>query len=198
MNSIPWARRFIAIAFLSTAFIHDAAASETYKFDQKDSTIGFRVRQFLGGTNGKFKQFSGSLNLDREHPEQSTVTATIHVASLDTEIKKRDDHLRSEEFFNVAKYPEMTFKSRSARQTGPQSGDIIGDLTMHGVTKPVTLHVKLLTPVSNEPAAKTRWSIKAELKRGDFDLRFAKAAEAVSGIAQNVTINMDIQATRTQ
>src|SRR3954470_4296823 len=150
---------FSVTALFCMALVRDLAAIENYKFDQKGSTIGFRIRQFLGGTNGKFKQFSGSLSLDREHPEQSTVKATIQIASIDTEIKKRDDHLRSEEFFNVAKYPEMTFKSRSARQTGPQTGDITGDLTMHGVTKPVILHVKLLTPVSNEPAAKTRWAI---------------------------------------
>ena len=69
---------------------------------------------------------------------------------------------------------------------------------MHGITKPVTLHVKVLTPVTNEPAAKTRWEITAELKRRDFGLMFAKTAETVSGISQDVTIKMEIEATRAQ
>ncbi len=196
MNSIPWILRLVILGLFCSAAVHELVATENYKFDQKSSTIGFRVRQFLGGANGKFKQFSGNLTLDREHPEQSSVTAKIQVASIDTEIKKRDDHLRSEEFFNVAKYPEMTFKSKSAKQTGPQTGDILGDLTLHGVTKPVTLHVKLLTPVSDQPAATTKWSITAALKRSDFNLKFASAAEAVSGISQDVTIKMEIEAAR--
>lgn len=188
--------RLGAIALLSAVSVQFLDAADTYKFDQSASMIGFRVRQFLGGTNGKFKQFSGTIVLNREQPELSSVSARLSVSSIDTEIKKRDDHLRSEEFFDVAKYPEIVFTSRTAKQTGPQTGDLTGDLTMHGVTKPVTLHVKLLTPVSNQPAAKTRWAITAELKRRDFNLKFAKAAEAVSGISQDISIKMEIEATR--
>src|SRR5438094_5730143 len=132
-----------------------ASVTETYKFDPSGSTIGFSVHQFLGTTHGKFAKFNGRINVDREHPENSSVTAQIDVRSIDTRIKKRDDHLRSAEFFNVEKFPQITFKSRSVKQTGPQSGDILGDLTMHGVTKPVTLHVKLLTPLNE--TSQTRW-----------------------------------------
>src|SRR5436305_9035166 len=117
--------------------------------------ISFSVRQFLGATQGKFTKFNGKIDVDRERPENSSVTAQIDVRSIDTRIKKRDDHLRSAEFFNVEKFPQIAFKSRSVKQTGPQGGDILGDLTIHGVTKPVTLHVKLLTPL-NEPS-QTLW-----------------------------------------
>src|SRR5204862_4939491 len=134
----------LAIFTLSSA----ASANETYKFDSSGSTIGFTVHQFLGTTHGKFTSFSGKIDVDREHPENSSVTAQIDVRSIDTHIKKRDDHLRSAEFFDVGKFPRMTFKSRRVKRTGPQSGDILGDLTMHGVTKPITLHVQLLTPIS--------------------------------------------------
>jgi polyisoprenoid-binding protein YceI len=189
--------RLNGIALIFTAFVQSAAANETYQFDQARSTIGFRVHQFLGTTNGKFTQFSGSIDLDRQHPEHSTVAARIQVSSIDTGIKKRDDHLRSSEFFNVAKYREITFKSRSVKQTGPQSGDIVGDLTMHGVTKPVTLRVKLATPVSNE--ARTRWEVTTEpLKRRDFGLMFGSATEAVSGISQDVAIKIDIEAVKSR
>jgi len=174
-----------------------AQANDVYKFDQAHSTIGFSVHQFLGTTHGKFTKFDGKIDIDREHPENSSVTARIDVRSIDTGITKRDNHLRSPEFFAVEKYPEITFKSRSVKQTGPQAGDILGDLTMHGVTKPITLHVKLLT--SPNETNQTRWSVTTDpLKRHDFNLMFAQAAESVSGISQTVAINIEIEATRAQ
>src|SRR5215472_14749293 len=97
-----------------------ASAKETYKFDPSGSTIGFSVHQFLGTTRGKFSSFSGRIEVDREHPENSSVTAEIDVRSIDTQIKKRDDHLRSAEFFNVEKFPRITFKSRSVKRIGQQ------------------------------------------------------------------------------
>lgn len=172
-----------------------ASAADTYKFDSSGSTIGFSVHQFLGTTRGKFTSFSGRIEVDRERPENSSVAAQIDVRSIDTQIKKRDDHLRSEEFFNVEKFPRITFKSRSVKRTGPQSGDIPGDLTMHGVTKPVTLHVKLLTPIND--TGRTRWSVTTDpIMRRDFNLMFAPAAESVSGISQTVAINIEIAAKR--
>ena len=189
--------RLNGVALIFAAFVQSAAANETYQFDQARSTIVFRVHQFLGTTNGKFTQFSGSIDLDSQHPEHSSVSARIQVSSIDTGIKKRDDHLRSPEFFNVAKYREITFKSRSVKQTGPQSGDIMGDLTLHGVTKPVTLRVKLVTPVSDE--ARTRWEVTTEpLKRRDFGLMFGSATETVSGISQDVAIKIDIEAVKSR
>ena len=182
-----------AIAALGPA----ALANETYKFDPSGSTIGFAVHQFLGTTHGKFTKFSGKIDIDREHPENSSVTAQIDVRSIDTRIKKRDDHLRSPEFFNVEKFPQMTFKSRSVKRTGSESGDILGDLTMHGVTRPITLHVKLVTPINE--TNRTRWVVTTEpISRRDFNLMFASGAEAVSGISQTVAINIEIEAKRAQ
>jgi len=183
----------VLIAGLSSA----ALANETYKFDPSGSTIGFSVHQFLGTTHGKFAKFNGRINVDREHPENSSVTAQIDVRSIDTRIKKRDDHLRSAEFFNVEKFPQITFKSRSVKQTGPQSGDILGGLTMNGVTKPVTLHVKLLTPLNE--TSQTRWGVTVDpITRRDFNLVFAPATETVSGISQTVAINIEIEAKRAE
>ena len=182
-----------AIAALSPA----AWANETYKFDPSGSTIGFTVHQFLGTTHGKFTRFSGKVDVDREHPENSAVTAQIDVRSIDTRIKKRDDHLRSAEFFNVERFPQIAFKSRSVKRTGPQSGDILGDLTMHGVTRPITLHVKLLTLISDTSG--TRWSVTTDpIMRRDFNLMFAPATESISGISQTVAINIEIEAKRAQ
>ncbi|PYL23998.1 MAG: hypothetical protein DMF37_08450 [Verrucomicrobia bacterium] len=149
-----------------------ASATETYKFDPSGSTIGFSVHQFLGTTHGKFTQFSGKIEIEREHPENSSVTAQIDVRSIDTRIKKRDDHLRSAEFFNVEKFPQMTFKSRSVKRTGSESGDILGDLTWSVTTDPIM--------------------------RRDFNLMFAPATESISGISQTVAINIEIEARRAQ
>src|SRR5438477_1276412 len=181
----------VLIAGLSSA----ALANETYKFDPSGSTIGFSVRQFLGTTHGKFTKFNGKIDVNRDHPENSSVTAQIDVRSIDTRIKKRDDHLRSPEFFNVDRFPQITFKSRSLKQTGPQSGDILGDLTIHGVTKPITLHVKLLTPLND--TSRTRWAVTTEpITRRDFNLMFSPGTETVSGISQTVPINIEIEAKR--
>jgi polyisoprenoid-binding protein YceI len=185
--------RSLMVAFAIAGVDSIASAKESYKFDPSDSTIGFSVHQFLGTTRGKFTNFSGRIEVDREHPENSSVTAQIEVRSIDTQIKKRDDHLRSAEFFNVEKFPRITFKSRGVKRTGPQTGDILGDLTMHGVTKPITLHVNLLTPMNE--TARTRWSVKTDpIMRRDFNLMFAPAAESVSGISQTVSINIEIGA----
>jgi polyisoprenoid-binding protein YceI len=181
--------------FVMAALSATASTIETYKFDPSGSTIGFSVHQFLGTTHGKFTRFNGKIDVDREHSENSSVTAQIDVRSIDTRIKKRDDHLRSPEFFNAEKFPQITFKSRSVKRTGPQSGDIVGDLTMHGVTRPVTLHVNLLTPIGE--TTRTRWAVTTEsIMRRDFNLMFAPATETVSGISQTVPINIEIEATR--
>src|SRR5262249_8708185 len=106
-------QRNLVAALLITGLSAAVMANETYKFDSSGSTIGFSVHQFLGTTQGKFTTFNGKIDVDREHPQSSSVAAQIDVRSIDTRIKKRDDHLRSAEFFNVEKFPHIAFKSRS-------------------------------------------------------------------------------------
>jgi polyisoprenoid-binding protein YceI len=172
-------------------------ASDTYRIDPNRSTIGFGVHQFLGVTKGKFTQFTGTIEIDREHPERSSVEARIQVKSIDTGIRKRDEHLCSAEFFNAEKFPQIIFKSRSVKQTGPQAGDVDGELTMHGVTKPVTLHVTLSTLLSEDKAMqRSRWTMTtAPIRRRDFALLFSRSAEAISGIGQEVSVEITIEAT---
>jgi polyisoprenoid-binding protein YceI len=173
-----------------------ASANETFKIDPTHSRIGFKVHQAIASVTGRFKQFSGTINFDREHPEKSSVTATIQVKSIDTDIAKRDAHLRSAEFFNAVKFPEITFKSRSVKQTGPDAGDIIGDFTMHGVTMPRTLRVKLLTKDGKQT---TRWQVMTEpLSRREFGLQFGRTLEGVSMISDKVAIDIEIVATATR
>lgn len=163
-------------------------ASETSKIDPAHSTIAFKVRHMLGSAKGKFSKFSGTIVVDRDHPEQSSVTVKIAASSIDTGIAKRDEHLR-EELFQVAKYPEITFASRRVKQTGTTSGEIVGDLTMRGVTREITLTIQLLSSDGG------RWRVTtAPLHRSQFGLVFSKSAETVSMIADDVSVEIEIVA----
>jgi polyisoprenoid-binding protein YceI len=182
-------KRF-AILLLASALCVSANGAETFKIDSARSTIAFKVRHLLGAAKGNFSKFSGTIVVDREHPEQSSVNVKIAAASIDTGIAKRDEHLR-EGLFNVAKYPEITFKSRQVKETGANSGQIVGDFTMHGVTREITLNVQL---VSN---GGTRWrATTAPLRRSEFGLVFSKTAETMSGIADDVAVDIEIEAER--
>ena len=183
--------RICLVLSLTCAPLIEAASDETFKIDPPHSRIGFKVHQAIANVTGRFKEFGGTIALDRQHPEKSSVTATIQVKSIDTGIAKRDAHLRSEEFFNAARFPEITFKSRSVKQTGPDAGDILGDFTMHGVTRPIALHVKLLSKNGKQ----TRWQVTTEkLSRREFGTQFSKGLETVSMISDKVAVDIEIVA----
>jgi polyisoprenoid-binding protein YceI len=185
-------RRWVAYLVCFLPLLHGAIAADTYKIDSAHSRIGFKVKQAFTTVTGHFKQFDGTVQVDREHPEKSSVTATIQVKSIDTGIAKRDAHLCSEEFFNAAKFPEITFKSRSVKQTGPDAGDIYGDFTMHGVARQITLHVKLL----NKDDKSTRWqATTGPLSRREFGTQFSKGLEGISMISDKVVVDLEIVAT---
>lgn len=175
-----------------------AAPAETYKIDSAHSRIAFSLHQFLSSVQGEFHRFGGAIEVNREHPEQSSVITRISIASIDTHIRKRDQHLLSSEFFDSAKFPEITFKSRSVKRAGDNSGDITGDFTMHGVTKPMTLHVRLATPLSDDVLpATTHWIVTADpINRKDFGLTFGSTAESISGISNQVAPTIEIEAVR--
>ena len=187
--------RFLLALLLLAPF---SAPAETYKIDSAHSQIAFSLHQFVSSVRGEFHRFSGTIEVDRDHPERSSVTARISVGSIGTKIPKRDHHLLSAEFFDAAKFPEITFKSRSVKRTGESSGDIIGDFTMHGVTKPMTLHVKLSMPPSGESLPeRTRWIVTTDpINRKDFGLMFSSATESISGISSSVTPTIEIEAVR--
>jgi polyisoprenoid-binding protein YceI len=183
--------RLLRLVLCTALLSATAQANDTFRIDPARSTIAFKVRHMLGTAKGNFSKFNGTIVVDRDHPEQSSVTVMIAAASIDTGIGKRDEHLRGE-LFNVAEYPEITFKSRRVKQTGANTGEIAGDLTMHGVTRAITLNVQLL---SNPEAS--RWRVTTlPLKRSEFGLVFSKSAETVSMIADEVAVDIEIEAQR--
>lgn len=193
---MKFSRLFLAVGLGLVVGGSSVEANEIFKFDQAHSTIAFKVRHLLGSAKGKFTKFSGTIEIDREHPEKSSVFATIQAASIDTANPKRDEHLRTADFFDVQKFPEIIFKSRRVKQTGPNAGEIAGDLTMHGVTRPITLNVQLLG--DSESAAKsptTRWRVTtAPLKRSDFGVGKGTGGEWMIG--NDVAVEIEIEAAR--
>ena len=181
-------------AFLSGPCL--TARADTYKIEPVHSSISFKVRHFFSYVNGSFKKFEGTIDVDHDHPEKSSVTATIDAARIDTQNDKRDEDLRSANFFDVAKYPTIAFKSKSVKQTGADSGDIIGDLTMHGVTKEITLHVKFLGKGKGMGGkAISGWQVTPEpIKRSDYGLTWSKAVEGTAVVGEEVTISIDVEA----
>lgn len=195
---MKFSRLFLAVGLCLVVVGSSARANEIFKFDQARSTIAFKVRHMLGSAKGKFTKFSGTIEIDRDHPEKSSVVATIQAASIDTANAKRDEHLRTADFFDAQRYPEITFKSRRVKRTGPASGEISGDFTMHGVTRSITLNVQLLgDPESAAKNPTTRWRVTtAPLKRSDFGI--GKGATGAGMIGDDVTVSIEIEASRAQ
>jgi polyisoprenoid-binding protein YceI len=191
-------RLLLALGLCLVVGASSTRANEVFRFDPAHSTIAFKVRHLFGTAKGKFTKFSGTIDVDRAQPEKSSVTASIQTASIDTAISKRDEHLRGEDFFNVQKFPEITFKSRRVKQTGPTAGEITGDLTMHGVTREITLNVEFLgTPESAAKNQTTRWRVTTvPIKRSEFGLSWSKSVEAVSMIGDEVAVTIEIEAAR--
>lgn len=191
--------KMLAVAVTLFALSSIPAAADTYSIDAARSRIAFSVRHLLGTARGEFRNFSGTIEVDPHQPERSSVTVRIQVPSIDTQIRKRDEHLLSADFFDAKKFPEILFRSRSVRRTALNQGEITGDLTMHGVTRPLTLSVKHVTSITGERMwpARTRWVVSCKpIRRKDFDLMFGRAAEAISGIGQEVVPQIEIEAAR--
>ena len=145
-------------AFLSAALVLAAptlAWAGGYEIDPVHSQVGFSVKHMMvSKVNGNFRKFSGTADIDDKKPENSKVEVTIDASSIDTGNEKRDGHLKTADFFDTAKYPTITFKSKSVKSLGEGKFDVTGDLTMHGVTKSVTLHVSDISKAFLSPMDK--------------------------------------------
>ena len=184
------------LALLSALLIaHSAFAADTFVFDKAHSTLGFQVRHLFSKVPGKFDDFSGQIQLDEANPEQSSVEVTIKTASVDTGVKMRDDDLRSPNFFDAKKFPEITFKSSSVKRTGENTAEVTGNLSMHGVTKEVVLKVELLGKGAGmQGATVSGWDAGTALKRSDFGLSWNKVIEGTKVVGDDVQIELHIEA----
>lgn len=167
-------------------------AAETYVIDTVHSAVTFSIRHFVSKVPGKFNQFAGSIVFDRENPAACSVEATIQTTSIDTGNQKRDDHLRSPDFFEVPKYPTMTFKSTSWKKTGFNTYDVVGKLTLKDVTKEVVLKVTSLGFGPGMGGAQlSGWEATTTINKRDFSMKGPTMLELALGDEVTITINIE-------
>ncbi|WP_309384060.1 YceI family protein [Cerasicoccus frondis] len=123
------------------------AKSYTYQIDPNHSTVGFSVRHFVNDVNGTFGKFEGTVTYDADKPANSSAKATIKTDSVNTNNGKRDGHLQQDDYFNVAKYPDMSFETLEWKKVSADKFEVTGNLTLLAVTRPVTLEVQHLGTV---------------------------------------------------
>jgi polyisoprenoid-binding protein YceI len=174
--------------FISSAF----AQVETWKIDPAHSAAQFSVRHLgISTVRGEFKKVSGSANYDPADPAKTAIEATIDATTIDTRVDRRDNDLRGPEFFDVQKYPTITFKSKRAEAGGTGKLKITGDLTIHGVTKEVVLDVDGPTPPIKDPKGNSHMGASATTKinRKDFGV---SGAPTVAGDEVSITIDVEL------
>jgi polyisoprenoid-binding protein YceI len=188
----------IAAAF--TAILSSAtparAQSTTWQLDPAHSNAQFSVRHLgISNVQGEFTKVTGTVNLDDQDISKSTVTAIIDAVSLDTRVQHRDDDLKSDHFFDVAKYPTITFQSTKIVSTGEGTAKMTGNLTLHGVTKEVTFDVTGPTKVIQAMGTRRGASATTKINRQDFGMVYM--TNSLPGgdqmIGDTVTITLDIE-----
>ena len=168
-----------------------------YQIDPAHSTIGFSIRHFeINWVSGRFKDFSGTIRYDESDVTKSSVEFTAKVESIDTGVAPRDNHLRTADFFDVAKYPEMSFKSTRVERKGNNKYVLHGDLTLKGVTKQISLPFSI-TGAVKDPRGNTRFGVEAKtnIDRRDYGITWGKAMEGGGlDVGNEVTIDLHLEA----
>jgi len=171
-----------------------------WDIDPAHTSAQFAVRHLMVSTvRGEFSKVSGTINLDEQDPTKSSLEATIDTASINTRVEKRDQHLKSPDFLDVAKYPTIAFKSKKIEKVSDTNFKVTGDLTLHGVTKEVVLEVEGSTKASKDPSGNLRIGGVATTKinRQDFGVQWNKALETGGVVVgDEVTITIDVELTK--
>jgi polyisoprenoid-binding protein YceI len=171
------------------------AAPSTWNVDASHSQVGFAVKHLVISTvRGEFTKYAGVAKLDDADASRSSVEVSIEAGSIDTRVADRDGHLKSPEFLDVAKYPTITFKSTKVTANGKDRLSVAGDLTLHGVTRPVVLDVTT-SPEVKGMFGETRRAFAGQTKisRKDFGLVWNKAVEAGPVIGDELAIALDVE-----
>ncbi len=189
MKRISLSFAVVAIAL----FAFKPIASLTWDADKAHSKLGFSITHLMiSDVEGSFKNFSSKITASKDDFSDAVVELRADVTSVNTENDQRDAHLKGEDFFNVAKYPELIFKSTSVKKLAENKYKVSGNLTLHGITKPVTLDASLRGVTVNPMSKKTTAGFKVigTIKRSDFNLG-SKFATAM--LSDEVTLNANTQ-----
>ncbi len=182
----------IILSVAALALVSFSANAESYKLDPHHSAVLWTASHFgFSNPTGKFAEIEGNLNLDEKNPSKSEVNVTIKTANLVTGYINFDNHLKGEDFFNIEKFPTATFVSKKVVITGKNTAKVSGNLTLVGVTKPVTLDVKL-NKIDINPIVQKRtagFSATTVIKRSDFGINYA-----VPAISDNIKLVIEAEA----
>ena len=188
-------KRFLILTLLLT--IPHISFADNWKIDPAHTAVEFKIKHLMiSWVKGTFTDVQGAVVFDEAEPEKAAVNVQIATASVDTGNKKRDDHLRSPDFFDVASYPVMSFVSKKVTLANGIPTEIIGDLTLHGETRAVTLDVEEFSPTIIDPWGNTRRGASASttINRKDFGLTWNKALEAGGVVVgEEVRISLEVE-----
>jgi len=188
-------RKALGIVVTALLFHSITFAADTYKIDPAHTSVTFSVRHFgINSVKGKFKEFDGALVLDGETLKEAN--GTIQVKSVDTGVEKRDDHLRTADFFEAAKYPTITFKTKRVEKGGSGQPVLIADFTMRGVTKELQLPAKISKP-TKDPWGGVRVGLEAKTKlnRKDYGINYHEVLETgVMAVGEEVELEINAEA----
>ncbi len=187
--------RKILIAVGLSLAVASQAFADIYTVDKNHSEATFQVRHIFTKVRGVFRDFAGTIDFDRARPENSSVEFRIKAASIDTGNQKRDGHLQTADFFDVANHPEIVFKSTKVVPKGDNTFDVTGDFTMHGVTKSITLPVTFLGEQNFGKGRKAGFETALTLNRKDYGLDWNRALETGGVmVGDEVEIEINIEA----
>lgn len=190
-------RIIVSISTIIALALPVIASAATWNIDPEHSNVGFKVRHLMvSNVKGSFEKHSGVVDINDKDITKSRVDVSIDTGSISTNVMKRDEHLRSADFFDVAKYPAMTFVSKKVAKTGKDKLKVTGDLNLHGITKEVVLNVEGPSRESKDPWGVIRRGATASTKinRKDFGLVWNKALET-GGVAvgDEIIISLEIE-----
>jgi polyisoprenoid-binding protein YceI len=191
-----WRRATTFTLGASLVLVAAAAHAASLKIDPEHSTVGFRVRHLISTVNGRFNEFSGTIDYEAGNLSLSSVKVTIQAASVDTNVAARDKDLRSKRFFDVEKHPTLEFESDSITDVSGSKGKIKGRLTIHGVTKPVVLDAEFLGQ-SKDPWGNEHFGFQARttISREEFGMKWNEVIEAGGVmVGDEIEIILDISA----
>lgn len=172
-------RRILSLLFVAAAAAAPLFAVDTYTVDTVHSDVSFQVRHFVSKVRGGFTDFEGTIQIDPAKPEASSVVFTIKAASVNTRNEGRDKHLNSPDFFDTAKFPELSFKSTKVVAAGKDRYNVTGAFTMHGVTKEITLPVTYLGTMKDPRGGeRAGFELNTKLDRKDYGIVWNKTLDA--------------------
>jgi len=186
-----------ALAALALLVVASAAFAAPVKFtvDKPHTEVGFDVRHFFTKVHGRFNDFQGTIVFDEQDPSKISVEASAVTASISTDNQKRDDHLRSADFFDAEKFPSLTFKSSKVTASGKNKYKVAGDLTLRGVTKPVVFDGEFFGTGATGMGTKAGFAATTVVNRKDFGINWNKALDnGGMMLSEEVTISLTIEA----